>query len=48
MQPLKDEIYGNRNGGVKGPCANERWIAAHVEDVTPEEIARRMANARDD
>jgi len=32
---------GERYGGVKDVCGNIWWIASHVEDVTPEEEARR-------
>jgi uncharacterized glyoxalase superfamily protein PhnB len=32
---------GERYGGVKDPCGNIWWIATHVEDVSPEEEARR-------
>lgn len=32
---------GERYGGVKDPCGNIWWIATHVEDVAPEEQARR-------
>ena len=46
VQKLQDEFYGDRYGGVKGPCGNFWWIDTHVEDVPPDEIARRMAEAR--
>lgn len=36
-----DQFYGDRNAGVKDPCGNQWWIATHVEDVPPEEMARR-------
>ena len=32
---------GERYGGVRDLCGNVWWIATHVEDVTPEEQARR-------
>lgn len=32
---------GERYGGVKDPCGNIWWIATHVEDVSPQEQARR-------
>jgi PhnB protein len=32
---------GERYGGVKDPCGNVWWIATHVEDLSPEEQARR-------
>ena len=39
--PLADQYYGDRNAGVKDPSGNLWWIATHVEDVSPEEMARR-------
>jgi len=44
MEPA-DQFYGDRNAGVKDPCGNLWWIATHVEDVAPDEMARR-AEAR--
>jgi PhnB protein len=40
MEPTT-HFYGDRHGGVKDPCGNFWWIATHVEDVAPEELARR-------
>jgi PhnB protein len=40
MEPA-DQFYGDRNAGVVDPLGNQWWIATHVEDVTPEEMARR-------
>ena len=40
-QPV-DEFYGDRIGGVKDPFGNQWWIATHIEDVSPEELARRQ------
>ena len=45
IQAPKDEFYGDRNAGLKGPCGNFWWIATHVEDVSPEEMERRAAAA---
>jgi PhnB protein len=42
----KDQFYGDRHGGVKDPCGNTWWVATHIEDVSEEELARRMAAAR--
>jgi PhnB protein len=36
-----DQFYGDRNAGVKDPFGNLWWIATHVEDVPPDELARR-------
>jgi PhnB protein len=37
-----NQFYGDRNGGVKDADGNQWWIATHVEDVSPEEIQKRM------
>ena len=37
-------FYGERSAGVRDPSGNSWWIACHVEDVSPDEMARRMAN----
>ena len=42
MEPA-DQFYGDRHGAVKDPCGNSWYIATHIEDVSPEEIARRRA-----
>jgi len=38
-----DQFYGDRSGGVRDFCGNEWWMATHIEDVSPEEMERRMA-----
>jgi uncharacterized glyoxalase superfamily protein PhnB len=40
MEPA-DQFYGDRNAGVADPVGNEWWIATHIEDVPPDELARR-------
>ena len=35
-------FYGDRTGGVADPCGVTWWISTHVEDVSAEEIERRM------
>ena len=40
MKPA-DQFYGDRNAGVQDPSGNKWYIATHIEDVAPEEIARR-------
>jgi PhnB protein len=41
MQPA-DQFYGDRSAGVKDPFGNRWWIATHKEDLSKEEIAKRM------
>jgi len=41
----KTQFYGNRHGAVKDTCGNTRRIATHVEDVPPDELERRAAEA---
>jgi PhnB protein len=38
-----DQFYGDRSAGVKDFCGNEWWMATHIEDVSQEEMQRRMA-----
>jgi PhnB protein len=37
-----DQFYGDRSSGVKDPCGNTWWITTHIEEVSPEELSRRM------
>ena len=43
MEPA-DQFYGDRHGGVKDASGNSWWIATHIEDVSDEEMKRRMEN----
>jgi uncharacterized glyoxalase superfamily protein PhnB len=38
-----DQFYGDRSGGVIDPCGNYWGIATHIDDVSPEEMAKRFA-----
>lgn len=40
-EPLKDAFWGDRIGKIVDPAGQEWILAAHVEDVSPEEIRRR-------
>lgn len=44
IYPVSDKFYGNREGGIRDPFGITWWIATHMEDLTPEEIAERAAN----
>jgi len=41
-----NQIYGDRSGGVQDAFGNQWWLATHLEDVSEEEMARRMAAAK--
>jgi len=34
--------YGDRGAGVRDSQGNDWWIGTHIEDVSPEELERRM------
>jgi PhnB protein len=38
-----NQFYGDRNAAVTDFAGNQWWIATHMEDVSREEMARRMA-----
>jgi uncharacterized glyoxalase superfamily protein PhnB len=42
MREPADQPYGDRSAGVRDRWGNEWWLATHVEEVSPEEIERRM------
>ena len=44
-RPLKDQFYGDRSGSLIDPFGHKWTIATHIEDVTPEEMQKRMAAA---
>ena len=41
-----DQFYGDRSAGVRDQFGNQWYIATHIEDVTPEEMERRMAKMK--
>lgn len=42
VRPLMDQFYGDRNGQVDDPFGHRWTIATHKEDVSPEEMDRRV------
>jgi PhnB protein len=38
-----NQFYGDRMACVQDPAGNQWWIATHVEDIPPAEMARRAA-----
>src|SRR5262249_21742139 len=43
LREVRDEFYGDRTGGIEDPTGNQWWIATHIEDVSSEEVERRVA-----
>lgn len=41
-RPVKDQFYGDRTGTLTDPFGHVWTIATHKEDVSPEEMHRRM------
>jgi len=41
LRAPEDTYYGDRSAGVEDRHGNQWWIATHVEDVPPDELARR-------
>jgi uncharacterized glyoxalase superfamily protein PhnB len=41
-----NQFYGDRSGGVTDPVGNYWGIATHIEDVLPDELAKRAAAYR--
>ncbi len=45
LRPVADQFYGDRMGTFQDPFGHVWSIASHVEDVAPEEMAKRAAAA---
>jgi len=45
MREVKDEFYGDRTGQFEDPFGHRWSVATHVEDVPPDEMAKRAAEA---
>ena len=43
LKALKDQFYGDRSGTLKDPFGHIWTVATHKEDVTPEEMDKRVA-----
>jgi PhnB protein len=42
-RPVQDQFYGDRSGTIIDPFGHKWTIATHIEDLSPEEIDKRMA-----
>jgi PhnB protein len=43
VRPVKDQFYGDRSGSIIDPFGHIWSVATHVEDVSREEMQKRMA-----
>ncbi len=43
LRPVADQFYGDRSGTIMDPFGYRWTIATHKEDVSAEEMSRRMA-----
>jgi PhnB protein len=48
VYPLEDQFYGDRSGRVRDPFGHTWGLGQHVEDVSDDEMQRRMAAFYDD
>ncbi|MGH3327437.1 MAG: VOC family protein [Streptomycetales bacterium] len=45
LQPVENKFYGDRAGQFEDPFGHRWSVASHVEDVSPDEMSRRAAEA---
>jgi PhnB protein len=45
LQPVTDQFYGDRSGQFEDPFGHRWNVATHVEDVPPDELEKRAAEA---
>src|SRR2546425_579351 len=45
LRPVEDQFYGDRSGQFEDPFGHRWNVATHVEDVPPDEMAKRAAAA---
>ena len=45
VRPVKNQFYGDRSGSLEDPFGHQWHIATHVEDVPPDEMAKRAQSA---
>jgi PhnB protein len=41
-KPVTDQFYGDRSGQLEDPFGHLWWVATHKEDVTPDEMQKRV------
>ena len=45
IAPVQNQFYGDRSGQFEDPFGHRWNVASHVEDVSPEEMGKRAAEA---
>jgi PhnB protein len=45
LRPIENQFYGDRSGQLEDPFGHRWIVATHVEDVPPDEMAKRAAAA---
>jgi PhnB protein len=45
LHPVKNQFYGDRSGSLLDPFGHMWTVATHVEDVSPDEMRKRMTAA---
>jgi PhnB protein len=43
LKPVADQFYGDRSGSFADPFGHQWHVATHIEDVSPEEMSKRVA-----
>ena len=44
LRPVEDQPYGDRSGVLADPFGHRWFIASHIEDVSTEELEKRMTD----
>lgn len=45
LRPVENKFYGDRSGQFEDPFGHRWDVATHVEDLAPEEMSKRAADA---
>jgi PhnB protein len=45
LRPIQNQFYGDRSGSILDPFGHMWSVATHIEDVSPEEMRKRMSAA---
>jgi len=45
LQPVEDKFYGDRSGCIADPFGHIWYLATHKEDLSPDEMKKRGAEA---